>query len=64
MWVSRLERYGANLGPDGLGHGVGRGVRLARHRPKNCQTLPGPYISMPRCRRRSAASVFKRAHYK
>jgi hypothetical protein len=39
--VHRLERYRTDLGPDGLGHGVGRDVRLARYSPKNCQALGG-----------------------
>jgi len=37
--VHRLERDGTDLGPDGLGHGVGRDVGLARDRPQDSQSL-------------------------
>ena len=34
--VHRLERDGADLGPDGLGHGVGRDVGVAGNGAQNC----------------------------
>ena len=37
--VDRLQRDGPDLGPDGLGHGVGRDVRLTRNRPQHRQAL-------------------------
>ena len=37
--VHRLQRDGADLGPDDLGHGVGRDVRLTRDRPQDRQSL-------------------------
>jgi hypothetical protein len=37
--VYRLKRDGSNLGPDGLGHGVGRDVGLTRDRPQDSQSL-------------------------
>jgi hypothetical protein len=37
--VHRLERDGTDLGPDSLGHGVGRDVGLTRYRPQNSQSL-------------------------
>ena len=37
--VHRLERDGADLGPDGLGHAVGRDVGLTRDRPQDSQSL-------------------------
>jgi hypothetical protein len=37
--VHRLERNGADLGPDGLGHGVGRYVGLTRYSPQDTQSL-------------------------
>ena len=39
--VDRLQRDGADLGPDDLGHGVGRDVRLSRDRPQDGQSLGG-----------------------
>ena len=39
--VHRLERDGADLGPDGLGHAVGRDVGLTRDRPQDRQSLGG-----------------------
>jgi hypothetical protein len=39
--VHRLERDGADLGPDGPGYCVGRNVRLTRYRPQDSQTLGG-----------------------
>jgi hypothetical protein len=37
--VHRLERDGTDLGPDDLGHGVGRDVGLTRYRPQDSQSL-------------------------
>ena len=37
--VDRLQRDGADLGPDGVGDGVGRDVRLIRNRPQHRQAL-------------------------
>ena len=37
--VHRLQRDGADLGPDDLGHAVGRDVRLTRDRPQHRQSL-------------------------
>ena len=37
--VHRLERDGTDLGPDGLGHGVGRDVGLTGNRPQDSQSL-------------------------
>jgi hypothetical protein len=37
--VHRLQRDRANLRPDGLGHGVGRDVRLSSHRAQHRQPL-------------------------
>ena len=37
--VHRLERDGADLGPDDLGHAVGGDVRLPRDRPQDRQSL-------------------------
>ena len=37
--VYRLKRDGSYLGPDGLGHGVGRDVGLTRNRPQDSQSL-------------------------
>ena len=37
--VHRLQRDGTDLGPDDLGHGVGRDVRLTRDRPQHRQPL-------------------------
>jgi hypothetical protein len=37
--VHRLERDGADLGPDNLGHAVGRDVGLTRDRPQDSQSL-------------------------
>ena len=37
--VHRLQRDGADLGPDGLGHGVGRDVGLTGDRPQHRQSL-------------------------
>ena len=37
--VHRLERDGADLGPDDLGHAVGRDVGLTRDRPQDGQAL-------------------------
>ena len=37
--VHRLERDGPNLGPDGLGHGVGGDVGLTRDCPQDRQSL-------------------------
>ena len=39
--VHRLQGDGADLGPDDLGHGVGRDVRLTRDRPQDRQPLGG-----------------------
>ena len=39
--VHRLERDGTDLGPDDLGHAVGRDVGLTRDRPQHRQTA-GP----------------------
>jgi hypothetical protein len=37
--VHRLERDGTDLGPDGLGDGVGRDVGPTRDRPQDSQSL-------------------------
>ena len=37
--VDRLQRNGADLGPDGFSHGVGRDVRLSRHGSQHGQSL-------------------------
>jgi hypothetical protein len=37
--VHRLERDGTDLGPDDLGHAIGRDVRLTRDRPQDGQSL-------------------------
>ena len=37
--VHRLERDGADLGPDGLGHRIGRDVGLTGDRPQDSQSL-------------------------
>jgi hypothetical protein len=37
--VHRLERDGADLGPDDLGHAISRDVGLTRHRPQDSQSL-------------------------
>jgi hypothetical protein len=37
--VHRLERDGTDLGPDDLGHGVGRDVGLTRYRLQDSQSL-------------------------
>jgi len=37
--VNRLERDGPDLGPDDLGHFVGRDVGLTRDRPQDSQSL-------------------------
>ena len=37
--VHRLERDGPDLGPDGLGHAIGRDVGLASDRPEHRQSL-------------------------
>jgi hypothetical protein len=42
--VHRLERDGADLGPDNLGHAVGRDVGLSCDRPQNSQSL-GRYLN-------------------
>ena len=39
--VDRLQRDGADLGPDGLGHGVGRDVGLTGDRAQDRQPLGG-----------------------
>ena len=39
--VHRLERDGADLGPDDLGHPIGRDVGLAADRTKDRQALSG-----------------------
>jgi len=39
--VHRLERDGADLGPDDLGHAVGGDVGLTRYRPQDGQSLGG-----------------------
>jgi hypothetical protein len=37
--VHRLERDGADVGPNGPGYGVGRDVGFARYRPQDGQSL-------------------------
>jgi hypothetical protein len=39
--VYRLQGDGTDLGPDDLGHGVGRDVGLTRDRPQDRQPLGG-----------------------
>ena len=39
--VDRLQRDGTDLGPDDLGHGVGRDVGLTRDRAQDRQPLGG-----------------------
>ena len=37
--VHRLQRDGADFCPHGLGHALGRNVRLTRHHPQDRQSL-------------------------